>query len=235
MGFSLGKSLGAVAGFSGLGGLFGASTGAEVGGGSLMDYVPGIGDARAMERANKQNLQESATNRAFQERMSNTAYQRAMDDMRKAGLNPTLAFQQGGASAPSGSQAQVQSASRTGLADMALKATTGISGAINQTVATQQQQAQIDSTIKLNASQTAKNVADAQRSQAETRGLGKKAAEGNLWDRFYKGINNVLDSSSKDAQRRNRTEHPLIKKLGPASDKEANHMFPWLTKKRGPQ
>ena len=41
----------------------------------------------------------------FQERMSNTQYQRSMEDMKKAGINPILAFQQGGAGTPSGASA----------------------------------------------------------------------------------------------------------------------------------
>ena len=59
---------------------------------------------QATESALSRDFQagESRLSRDFQERMSSTAYQRATQDMREAGLNPMLAFSQGGASTPAG-------------------------------------------------------------------------------------------------------------------------------------
>lgn len=64
---------------------------------------------------NRANVRLAREQMAFQERMSSTAYQRAMADMKKAGLNPMLAFQQGGASSPGGQTARVENEYAAGL------------------------------------------------------------------------------------------------------------------------
>ena len=56
------------------------------------------------------NMAAAQNQMDFQERMSNTAYQRARADMEKAGINPMLMTQQGGASSPAGASGSAVSA-----------------------------------------------------------------------------------------------------------------------------
>lgn len=87
----------------------GISAAASLAGGAMQSSGASANNAAMMQF----NAQEAQKNRDWQERMSNTAYQRAMADMRTAGLNPILAYQQGGASSPSGSSASVSSLENT--------------------------------------------------------------------------------------------------------------------------
>jgi len=201
---------------------------------AIGSFIPGIGDADAAKDANEANLAESALNRKFQERMSNTAYQRGMEDMKKAGLNPTLAYMQGGASAPSGSQATVQSESRTGLADMALKATTGISAMRNQATGLQQQASMNDSAIKLNTANAAKTVADTERIQVETtkakKDLPASELQGDLAARGAKLVKKLLgtmENSAKGVQDWKKVLKPTPKPVEPKFKPSGNYRQNW--------
>lgn len=105
---------------AGIGGFFGGPQGASVGAG----IGAGFDAQSAQEDANEQNVMLAREQMAFQERMSSTAYQRATADMRSAGLNPMLAFSQGGASSPSGSTAVVQNSAVAGQQSAASAANT---------------------------------------------------------------------------------------------------------------
>lgn len=69
--------------------------------GSAISGIGGILSNRGSRNAAREQMR-------FQERMSNTQWQRGVLDMKAAGLNPMLAYSQGGASAPMGSMPNVQ-------------------------------------------------------------------------------------------------------------------------------
>ena len=62
------------------------------------------------QSANAASAAQAQAQMDFQERMRSTQYQTAVDDMKAAGLNPMLAYSQGGAGTPTGAMGSVSTA-----------------------------------------------------------------------------------------------------------------------------
>lgn len=84
----------------------------------LAALIPAVGgllggllDSHSASDANKKNIKLAREQMAFQERMSNTAEQRRVADLKKAGLNPMLAYQSE-ASSPGGALGRVEPETR---------------------------------------------------------------------------------------------------------------------------
>jgi len=120
---------------------------------------------------NKANAEIAQKQMDFQERMSNSAYQRAMADMKAGGLNPMLAYQQGGASTPGG--AGIPSTAPSFKNPIGDALVTGLNSAQSQRAlqkdlaAQESQQALNDSAISTQTTQQNLNQSSAKKANAE--------------------------------------------------------------------
>lgn len=145
---------------------------------------------------------EARQQQDFQERMSNTSYQRAVEDMKKAGINPMFAITQGGASSPggaAGSGAQGGGASGSGymaggsmpsgraaeVVPVPSVVSNVISGAMDM----------MRTYGSLKQAMSSSRLADAQtiKTGVETKKLGFTLPEKDLESRFFGLINRILD------------------------------------------
>lgn len=154
--------------------------------------IGGIFGYEGQKSANETNMQIAQDNRDFQERMSSTSYQRAVGDLQKAGLNPMLAYSQGGSSTPSGATTTVGNVGAAGVSSAAAAQQTvqGVTAAEQARAMTDQvkaQTAKIQSETMTNEANTAMLVAQIKQMQF----LGDKTA----------GESEVADVSGKSAHR----------------------------------
>jgi hypothetical protein len=106
------------------------------------------------DAANRSSAEQAAKQMDFQERMRETQYQTAVKDMQQAGLNPMLAYSQGGAGTPTGAMGSVSTAT--------------MKNALGAGVAGYQQLASLNADTDLKQSQTTATSAQAIQTEANT-------------------------------------------------------------------
>jgi len=144
---------------------------ATAGSGLLGSAISGGLSFLGQSGANKTNMDIAQNQMNFQQQMSNTSYQRAVKDMQAAGLNPMLAYSQGGATTPSGASTQVQNKLGAGVQAYQQSQATSSAAALQR-----EQIKTIDPNIQNTQSQTMLNSANAALSAANAKKVEAETA-----------------------------------------------------------
>lgn len=168
-----------------------------MGSNALQDFAPyfqAIVGAQSAERRNAQ--QEALFYKAqnFERYMSGSAYQRATEDLRAAGLNPMLAYSNGGASTPS-----------VGTPAMEDVIGPAMSSAV-QTKMAMTQMEQMKATIDNLSEQNKKIVADVANTAADTEKKKQETSTAKQAERNLQVQNKLMQADVPAAQNRARVE-----------------------------
>ena len=145
------------------------------GGGILSALMGGLFSLAGTGLQSWSQSEEAEKQRDWQEYMASTAYQRTMKDMRKAGLNPILAYSQGSTGAGPGAAATSMPNMLEGLG------------------ASAQEAMRLEEELKVMDTQSYKNYRDAQKAGEEEKRLAQETKN-------LKLVNKVLDAEATDAQ-----------------------------------
>lgn len=158
----------------------------------ILGGITAAGGIIGGERANAANATQSREQMEFQERMRKTQYQTAVEDMKKAGLNPALAYQQGGAGTPSGAQATMQNTVGPAISTAVGAAQTA--AAVRNTEA-QTNQINIESAEKLrNLKNNTQLVVEQEKEKRRMNTIGDRTMETTI-EAIQKQLDNLVENT----------------------------------------
>lgn len=165
---------------------------------SLLGSIISSSGQSSSNAANRRMVDEQ---RAWEEKMSNTAYQRATTDMKAAGLNPMLAYTQGGAGTPSYQLAQMKNPTES---------FSGVGADVNTAVNVGSQKKERDEAIATMKTQQQVNSALASKTNADAALSTSQTVSQNL-----KNISSAFQTKLAAYEADYRLKrHPLFKELG---------------------